>query len=103
MGSAPLWAVAGFGLALWSNSQLLPTLAFNLYALLLGVATLVQGIRVNRLAVVNGGMAILSIWIMLRFFDEDVSFLVRGTVFILLGCAFLYANFKLMRRKESIR
>jgi hypothetical protein len=43
-------------------------------------------------------MAILSMLIIVRFFDANISFTIRGMLFIALGIAFLIANVALMRR-----
>ena len=51
--------------------------------------------NLNRLAAPGG---ILAVLIVLRFFDEDFSFIVKGVVFILLGAGFLAANLILVHR-----
>ncbi|OQW95147.1 MAG: hypothetical protein BWK77_08005 [Verrucomicrobia bacterium A1] len=65
---------------------------FNAYVLVLGVAALFIGVRERRLGKINGGMLILSVLIVLRFFDMDIGFVAKGIVFIVLGIAFLLAN-----------
>ena len=71
---------------------------FNLYLLVFGVTTLLQGLSRDKLLTTNGGMAILSMLIIVRFFDANISFTIRGMLFIALGIAFLIANVALMRR-----
>ena len=39
--------------------------------------------------------------ILLRFFDEDLGFVFRGVVFVLLGLAFLVVNLVLARKKGA--
>ena len=59
---------------------------------MLGVAALFIGVRERRLGKINGGMLILSVLIVMRFFDMDIGFIAKGIVFIVLGIAFLVAN-----------
>lgn len=77
-------------------------LLFNLYLLILGIGTLVIGFRSRRLGTVNAGMAVLSAVILCRFFDGDLSFVVRGMAFILVGIGFLMTNLMLLRRKGAV-
>ena len=91
--------VVGFAVAAAARgNELLPMLLCNVYALALGLATLIYGIRNMKIGTVNGGMGILAVLIVLRFFDEDFSFIVKGIVFILLGAGFLAANLILVHR-----
>jgi uncharacterized membrane protein len=76
----------------------LGALVVNVYLLGLGLGTLAMGLRVQRLAVVNGGMGILALLIVARFFDSDLNFLARGIAFVLLGIAFLVINVALITR-----
>ena len=47
------------------------------------------------------GLLVVFALILLRFFDEDLGFAVRGVVFVLLGLAFLAVNLVLARRKGA--
>jgi len=71
----------------------------NGYLLLLGVVLLVQGMREDRLRRANVGTAIVGLLILLRFFDTDWGFLVRGSAFVAVGLAFLLVNSMLLRRR----
>jgi uncharacterized membrane protein len=71
---------------------------FNIYLLVLGILTLVDGARSGRLGRANLGMAILSALLVARFFDADIGFTLRGVLFILLGAGFLATNVVLGRR-----
>jgi len=72
---------------------------FNVYLAVLGVGTLVTGLRGRRLGVVNAGMFVLAALILCRFFDSDLGFLLRGVAFILIGVGFLATNLVLLRWK----
>jgi hypothetical protein len=66
------------------------------------VGTLWRGLRENRLGVVNAGMLMLSALIITRFFDSDLSFVVRGLAFIVVGIGFFATNTVLIRRKGAV-
>ena len=75
-----------------------PLYLFNLYLLALGVLTLRRGLRKGHLGTVNGGLLLLSMLIIARFFDADLTFTLRGIMFILIGTAFLMTNIVMKRR-----
>lgn len=73
-------------------------IAFNLWLLAVGALTLVEGLRGLDLSKANRGLLALSALLLARFFDTDLSFLVRGIGFITLGAICLGLNLWLMRR-----
>ncbi len=83
--------LAPFGLSL---------LIGNLYLLLLGAAMLRAGLQSGLLPRLNAGLGIVSALIAVRFFDSQLSFTVRGVLFILIGLAFLTVNL-LVKRREA--
>lgn len=109
-GFLPILATIGFALAGLHDSagpvhlrKLIPAVqvAFNVFALGIGLLTLVQGFRVRRLSTVNGGLLTVIALVLMRFFDSDVSLVVRGVVFIVLGGLFLAVNVALARRGKG--
>lgn len=73
----------------------------NGYMLWLSVSIMATGVRNQRLGIVNLGMLMVVALIVARFFDIDVSFVVRGIVFVLVGLGFLVTNIILLRRKAG--
>ncbi len=73
-------------------------LVANVYVFVLSVMTLRSGMHRTNMARLNGGMGMLCLLILIRFFDSDLPFLLRGIVFVLIGAAFLFANWRLRRR-----
>jgi len=63
---------------------------------------IVLGCRNTKLRQLNGGMALLSLLLVTRFFDTDLGFFARGIVFIVLGACFLTANLVMARRKKQL-
>ncbi len=84
-----------------SDTDLLNALIFNGFMLFLGIMYIVLGCRNTKLRQLNGGMAVLSLLLVTRFFDSDLGFLARGIVFIVLGACFLTTNLVMARRKKQ--
>ena len=76
-------------------------IAFNLWLLAVGALTLVEGLRGLDLTTANRGLLALSALLLARFFDTDLSFLVRGIGFVTLGAICLGLNLWLMRRVQG--
>lgn len=84
-----------------TDDDLLPVVVFNAFILTLGIAAIAYGVQENRLFVVNWGILIVAALVTARFFDSDMSFVVRGVAFIVLGSAFLAVNVLWLRRKGN--
>jgi uncharacterized membrane protein len=65
---------------------------FSGYMLLLGAALLTSGYKQKELFRLNLGMLVVSLLIILRFVDSDLSILMRGCAFIAVGIAFAIIN-----------
>ena len=97
----PVIALLCFLLGSSGNRDAINALIFNGFLLFLGVMYIVLGCRSIKLRQLNGGMAVLSLLLVTRFFDDDFGFLARGIVFIVLGTAFLTVNLIMVRRKKT--
>ncbi|MEP7015214.1 MAG: DUF2157 domain-containing protein [Verrucomicrobiota bacterium] len=86
--AAIAWAIADFSPA----SSFLAAFLFDVYAFALGVEILVRGIRANSIARANFGLLVIAALAISRFFDTDLSFVIRGVGFIIVGVGFLVAN-----------
>ena len=94
-------AYLGFGFSDTTTGQAIFTTLFNCYVLAGGIAFLVSGIRAHVPATVNFGFALVAAVIVLRFFDSNLSFVLRGVLFVVLGAGFLSTNIVLARRKVT--
>ena len=103
IGALPILAVLGYALGTRTHGEGAAMALFNLYVFAVGVALLVQGFRSRRSGTVNLGLVVVFALILLRFFDEDLGFVFRGVVFVLLGLAFLIVNVVLARKKGAAR
>jgi hypothetical protein len=96
------WVVgaAAYVLAL-GNLEPGARLLFNLWLAAVGITGLAEGWRSGRVVRANAGLLALGGLALARFFDADVSFLVRGLVFIAVGLGFLTINLLLVRRSRQ--
>jgi len=72
----------------------------NLSLLAMGVFTIRKGIETASLKRMNLGLLVVSLTILMRFFDTDLSFVIRGLVFIAIGLGFLFMNLRMMRQRD---
>jgi len=70
----------------------------HLYALALAGALIRTGLRQSRLGLANEGAALIAALVLLRFFDSELSYAVRGVGFIVTGMGFFAATLWLRRR-----
>jgi uncharacterized membrane protein len=71
----------------------------NLYVLVVSLGLLLRGARQTSLLHLNGGLLMLAVLLLFRFFDAGLSFLARGLAFIVLGVVFLVCNMVMLRRQ----
>jgi len=73
----------------------------NILLLAIGILVIRKGQQTHRLEVLNYGLLILTAQIICRFFESDLSFLVRGLLFITVGAGFFFANYRMLSRRKS--
>jgi hypothetical protein len=100
LGAMPVFAVLGQVLAV-HEMEVAAAVLFNVYVLVVAVTLIANGVKVQRLGIINAGMLLLSALILCRFFDADLGFVARGIAFILIGTGFLVTNLVLLRRKGA--
>jgi uncharacterized membrane protein len=73
----------------------------NILILGIGIFTIKEGLNKNSLSILNLGLFITSLLIIFRFFDADLSFVLKGILFILLGLSFFLANYLLIKKQSD--
>jgi len=73
----------------------------NLYILGLGVWVLVEGSRQKSFFRINAGLGLIAILAICRFFDTELSFVLRGLIFITVGIGFALANYQMIQKKKT--
>lgn len=97
----PLALAIAYGVALGTHTDVPAMVLMNLTLLVVGVSSMLDGIRGGRLGKANAGMLVVAVLVAFRFFDADLSILARGIVFILLGVGFIAMNLMATRKKEG--
>ncbi len=87
---------------LGGSSPYIASLLTNIYLLGTGVLLLVRGQKQERLAILNLGLGMIAVLAICRFFDTDLSFIIRGVMFILVGVGFVYFNYQLIQKKKKV-
>lgn len=100
-GAVPLLAIIAY--LVRGQSTILPLMIFNIYLFILSISRIIAGVRSSNLAIINIGMLMLAILIIARFFDSDISFIIKGLVFIIIGIGFLVTNAVLARRMRGAK
>ncbi len=76
-------------------------LLVNLLVFAVGLTTILRGSRQNSLGIMNYGMGVISLLIICRFFDTDLSFIVRGLLFIGVGVGFFLLNYLTLKKRKA--
>ncbi len=83
------------------SNPLTATVLINVLLLLLGLYHIRQGTQKHHLGRLNFGLLIISTLIICRFFDTNISFVLRGFLFVALGVSFFAANYIMLKKKSS--
>lgn len=73
----------------------------NLIIFGIGILTIREGAEQNHLGILNYGLLIITALIICRFFDVDLSFILRGLLFIFVGVGFFVANYLMLKRRKN--
>jgi hypothetical protein len=84
-----------------AGSPLIPQIADNVLVLAISILVIRKGVKTDRLEILNYGLLILSAQIICRFFDTEMTFLLRGLLFIIVGAGFFFANYRMLNRRKS--
>ncbi|MEZ4883378.1 MAG: DUF2157 domain-containing protein [Chitinophagales bacterium] len=99
--SFPTMVLVGIFIALSTNDFWVRAL-FNLYIFAWGLYYVNEGIKHQLVALVNAGTLFLATLLIVRFFDSDLDFLLKGIAFVVIGVGFLTANYVLTKRLKQV-
>lgn len=80
-----------------------PVVFINILVLLLGVMAIKIGSDRLHFGVLNYGLLIIATLIVCRFFDTNISFVVRGLLFVGVGVGFFLTNYMMLKKRKSIK
>ncbi|MEP1487020.1 MAG: DUF2157 domain-containing protein [Algibacter sp.] len=73
----------------------------NLLILALGIMTIKIGADKFHFGILNYGLLIITTLIVCRFFDTNMSFVVRGLLFVCVGVGFFLTNYMMLKKQKS--
>ncbi|MBL4736073.1 MAG: DUF2157 domain-containing protein [Flavobacteriales bacterium] len=83
-------------------APLVSVIIVNLMILILGLLTINNGAKKDNLGIMNYGLIILTGLITCRFFDSDISFVLRGVLFLIMGLGFFVTNFWMLNKRKNL-
>lgn len=86
---------------MFSPAAILSTVIINLLIFVIGIQRIVSGIKNNLLGQLNLGLLVITVLVICRFFDRDMSFILRGIIFLALGTGFLLSNLWILKKKKN--
>ena len=89
------------GIFLVGLSSPLVTLLINILTLAVGILTIREGARNYHFGILNYGLLIVTALVICRFFDTDLSFILRGMLFVGVGFGFFFANYWMSKKKRT--
>ncbi|NRD21621.1 DUF2157 domain-containing protein [Winogradskyella litoriviva] len=87
--------------AVGSKNAKLGTIATNLIILIFGVFAVKLGAEASRFSILNYGLLIIATAIVCRFFDTEMSFVLRGALFVAVGLGFFITNYMMLKKQKS--
>ncbi|HKC66639.1 MAG TPA: DUF2157 domain-containing protein [Bacteroidia bacterium] len=91
-------------IALYTISNFYPytsQILTNVLILSIGVNLILNGTKEDHLGLINYGMLVITSLIICRFFDSNISFIMRGLLFIAVGAGFFVANYLILKRRKQ--
>jgi uncharacterized membrane protein len=82
------------------NSQISVAL-INLVVFAIGILTIRDGATRNHLGILNYGLLIITAFVVCRFFDTDISFVIRGILFVSVGVGFFATNYWMLKKRNA--
>jgi uncharacterized membrane protein len=73
----------------------------NVFILLWGILLIYRGLKKVQFSTTNYGLFIIALLITCRFFDSNISFVVRGLLFLTVGFGFFAANYFMFKKVKQ--
>ncbi len=73
----------------------------NLLVLVVGIWLIREGTRTSNLGFLNAGMLVITSLLICRSFDVDLSLVVKGLLFVVVGTGFFAANWWILKKRKE--
>lgn len=84
-----------------AHATTLSVILINLLIFVYGLTLLKEGAKQTHLGVINLGMLIIALLVICRSFDSDLTFVVKGILFVLVGIGFFAANWLMIKKRKE--
>ncbi|NNC85176.1 MAG: DUF2157 domain-containing protein [Bacteroidia bacterium] len=72
----------------------------NILVFAIGILTIRDGAKQDSLGILNSGLLIITALVICRFFDTDLSFVIRGILFLSVGIGFFAINYWMLKKRK---
>ena len=79
----------------------LATILINILVFAIGLVTIRNGAKQDSLGILNFGLLIITALVIFRFFDTDLSFVIRGILFVSIGVGFFITNYWMLKKRKT--
>ncbi|SEL72414.1 Predicted membrane protein [Aquimarina amphilecti] len=86
---------------LLSGAEVIPVILTNILVFTLGITAIKIGTDKFNFGILNYGLLIVSILIICRFFDTDMSFIIKGLLFVIVGAGFFLTNYMMLKKQQK--
>lgn len=83
------------------SNSIVSIVLINLITLILGIMAIKIGAEKLHFGILNYGLLIITALIVCRFFDTNMSFVVRGLLFVSVGVGFFLTNYMMLKKQKS--
>ena len=79
----------------------LAVILINVYIFIIGLLIIFKGMKTDHLGKLNYGLVIITFLVIFRVFDTNLSFALRGLLFLIVGVGFFITNFQLLKKRKA--
>lgn len=83
------------------TNDIIPTVLVNALVLALGLMTIKIGADKFHFGILNYGLLIITALVVCRFFDTNMSFVIRGLLFVAVGIGFFISNYVMLKKQKA--
>jgi len=96
------WAFLGFIIAFFVGLKTeFAYWLINVEVLAIGLLIIRKGAKLDHFGVLNFGLLIVMALTACRFFDSNISFVIRGILFVGVGVGFFVANYLMLKKRRE--
>ncbi len=83
------------------TNSIIPIVLVNALVLALGLMTIKTGTDQFHFGILNYGLLIITALVVCRFFDTNMSFVIRGLLFVAVGVGFFITNYIMLKKQKN--